>query len=138
MPIVRTGFTPEDLELKKWNTPKREGGMAPDGYEPYPKMLYRAIRLQTGKIVCLEENPDTMQPYNGTNILAHSDAELGELLNRGWRKTPPEAHQYFEQQEIDKATAGAEVNAAALRMGGKAQAELARKQGKQAPEHVTE
>lgn len=45
------GLTPYQREEAKWEVRKSRGGLKPDGYEPYPAMLYKA-RLDKGRAVC--------------------------------------------------------------------------------------
>ncbi len=138
MPVIRTGYLPEDIETKRWDTPKSQGGMKPDGYEPWPVMLYRCRRLSNGNVVCLEEDPVSLQPYTGTTLIVGDERERDRALAQGWRQTPPEAYAYLDRWEQEVATAAAEANAAALRMSEKAQTERKAREKAAAPHHVTE
>lgn len=125
MPIVRTGETDYDKEMAKWNRPKRDGGMNADGYEPFPKCLYKAIRSETGKVVCIDINPATLEPWSGTTLVVKSQVECDRALAQGWRESPPAAHEYYDRIEKEISTAAAEANYSAQRMSTKAQRERA-------------
>lgn len=153
MPIVHTGETEYDKELKKWNTPKRLGGYGPDGYERFPQMLYKAFVRENGKVQCMEAPPQIshfreMSEYLRAEALAtaftnqcqctvRSEGEYDRARKDGWRDTAKEALDYYEHLQQDIATAAAEANFAVTKMTPKAQAERAKKEAatdKQIPE----
>ena len=45
-------------EMRKWNTPKRDGGMNANGFEPFPAMMYKAHRLPGGPYAIQAMEPD--------------------------------------------------------------------------------
>ena len=55
MPVVYTPESEYKKELDRWNTPKRQGGFAPDGHEEFPLMLYKAFAYEKhgGKTIFL-------------------------------------------------------------------------------------
>jgi len=132
MPLVITPDSALGRELDKWDTPRREGGMHVDGYEPYPKMLYQARQLPNGKVVCFEES----DPRQGTKVV-HSEAEERIALGQGWCHSPQEALDAFEAEQIAIGDASAEAAAAVRTMTPKAQRERAAREAKTA-RHVTD
>ncbi len=110
-------------ELEKWNTPKREGGHGPNGFEPYPAMMYLA-REKNGKAVI--GDPQDEQ-FSATCQRKVGDVEEREKARReGWRDNPKEALDHYEALQVAIATAAAEAAYAAKRMTPKAQAERAK------------
>lgn len=125
MPVVRTGETEADKELQRWNTPKQLGGEGPDGYEPFPKMLYQARQLETGKVVCTEVDPRSGAMYGGTTRIVKNEHELAIATGQGWHAHPTAAVEAFERQQQGIAQAAAEEAYRVARMSDKAQAEHA-------------
>lgn len=114
MAIIRTGETAYDKELAKWNTPKRLSGYNCDGYEAFPKMVYRAMKLENGKVVCCDPDPVTMEPRIGTYRTVQSEDELRRAQAEGWIDgSPKDALEAFERQEQALGNAAAEAIAAA-------------------------
>ena len=135
MGVVRTGESEYDKELQKWDTPKRLGGYGPDGFEAFPRMLYKAHRRENGKVMCMD-----MEALYATdmNVALRADAfnrscqttvnnqhELDRELANGWRPSPQEALDYQESLARDIAQAAAETNWSVQRMSDKARAEHA-------------
>jgi hypothetical protein len=135
MPIVRTGESAYDKELELWNTPKRNGGYAPDGYEPYPKMLYKAHRRENGKVMCMDldaiyavdpAKQALADAFNRTcQRTVNSDGEHLRAKADGWCDSPDAALAVHEQLQQDIATAAAEANHSVRSMSEKARAEFA-------------
>ncbi len=110
-------------ELAKWNTPKRDGGFGPDGYEPYPRMIYRAIARQ-GKAEVGDVRDEQFSA--ACQLIVRSPAEFDRAIADGWRATPTEALAHADALQVAMATAAAEAAFAAQRMTPKAQAERAK------------
>lgn len=141
MGIVRTGESEMDKELKKWDTPKRLGGYNTDGFEPYPRMLYKAVKKDSGKVVCLEPAPNLAYFQKDADFLREearidasnranqrivgSSQEQEQARSQGWRETPALAIEYVEKLEQEMAQAAAEANYASQRMTQKARDERA-------------
>ncbi|HYX82165.1 MAG TPA: hypothetical protein VE714_07220 [Gemmatimonadales bacterium] len=140
-------------ELAKWDTPRSQGGMRPDGYEPYPKMLYKAHTRDNGKVQCMEPVPVpsqflTMEAYQhalavhetftrSCQLIVRSEAEHARATREGWRDSPTEAVAHVEALAREIADAAAEANFHAARMSDKAQREF--KEANEAThEHVTD
>lgn len=112
-------------ELTKWDTPKRLGGYKCDGFEAFPKMLYRAFKDEGGKVRCYEINPKTGEPYPGVTLSVNSEDERIKALNQGWVDgTPKDAIDAFEKAEQAIGNAAAEAIASAKRMSATAQREM--------------
>ena len=108
-------------ELKKWDLPKRQGGYNADGYEEYPRMLYKAqpdptTNSKTLVVRLLED----VYHANGRDIrlyadqfnarcqmIVKSDHELDQAYKAGWRKSEKEAMEYVRGLENAVAEAAA-------------------------------
>jgi len=138
MPVIRTGDTEADRELAKWDTPRSLGGYRPDGYEPYPKMLYRAIRREDGVVVCTDIDPKTGAMYGGTTCVVEDRLEHERATRQGWRDDPQAALAHFEAERQDVAQAAAEEAFRVQRMSTKAKDEFQALETSDQIEHVTE
>ena len=114
-------------ELKKWDTPKRQGGYGPDGYEEYDRMLYKA-RNENGKAEVHRMPPPRWAFQPGINgdkewdnailvaeeftkrcqIIVKNDDEKANMLSRGWCLTSDEALESFEREQQAIGDAAAE------------------------------
>lgn len=140
-------------ELAKWDTPKRMGGMGPNGFEEYPRMLYIAKRLPNGKPGVMMDPPSSIGWTDaGAYTKAVLDAESftascqrivndryehDKATKQGWRPSPQEALDAFEAEQQDVARAAAETAFAAQRMSDTARRELA-EADEGTSEHVTD
>lgn len=135
MGIVRNAepTTEYEKELHKWNTPKRLGGYAPDGYEAFPKMLYKAHRRENGKVMCMDMDAlyaadmnvqARAEAFNNScQLTVKSEGEMERALSDGWCRTPADAIEAHEKHQRAIAQAAAEAAYAVQRMSDKAQAE---------------
>lgn len=107
-----------------WNTPRRDGGMRPDGYERYPAMLYKARRKdERGPYLCVDPHDEG---WSGANQLTVRNAHEEErALDNGWRRSPQEAIDYCLALDKEISDAAAERAMADKRMSPRAQAEAA-------------
>lgn len=147
MPILRTGDSEYDKELKKWDTPKSQGGYGPDGFEPFPKMLYKAFRREDkgGKVMCGDmdavyaSDPQRQVLAEAFNKqcqrTVRSQGEYEQAKNDGWCDSPADALAYHEKLQQDIAQAAAEAAYSVQRMSDKAQREY--READQASEHPT-
>lgn len=144
-------------ELHKWNTPKREGGYGANGYEAYPRMLYKAMQKANGQYACMEMPPPRWSFPGGIDgdnawgaaiasaeaftaacqMTVRSEDEERQAKNSGWRNSPIAALDFAHQVEKDIANAAAEANFAAMRMSEKAQTER-KKRDADTHKHVPE
>jgi hypothetical protein len=158
MPMLITPDSAWGKELTRWNTPRNQfvrttddqialdvngqpmKGMNAIGYEPYPKMLYKAQVLPNGKASVGQTPPHPMymepaeyerqclflETFNRScQKVVHSEAEDLLAQGQGWRASQPDALALYEQQQQELAQAAAEATHAAQRMSAKAQAEFA-------------
>lgn len=121
--------------LKQFNTPKSQGGFRCDGFEPYPKMLYKANRHpQGGKYyVSLAEDELSLdrtrvlvdaQAFNRQCQLTVEDAEKEARAKKdGWCTSQAEALQWREDQDKRDAHAAAHRNYEDRNLSEKALAE---------------
>ena len=109
-------------ELARWNTPKRDGGFGPDGFEPYPRMVYRTVEIH-GKAVVGDPTDETVDKR--CQLIVRSEGEFDRAVADGWRATPTEALAHAEAVQIAISTAAAEAAFAAQGMTKRAQAERA-------------
>ena len=120
MPTAEGALT----EAEKWDRPKSRGGYGPDGYEPYPKTLFRA-KDEGGRIVV----EDRVVANEHEHRLQERD---------GWVAGGPEAAKArLNALQEDVARAAAEAAAGARKMSGKAQAEYTQAE-RTSDEHVTD
>lgn len=135
MGVVRNAepTTAYEKELARWDTPKRDGGMRPDGYEPFPKMVYKAHQMENGKVSCYDmaalyaSDMNVVARADAFNrkceLTVHSPHELEKALAEGWRSSPKEALDYYESLQQDIAKAAAEAAYSVQRMSEKARRE---------------
>jgi hypothetical protein len=145
MALVRNAepTTAFEKEMDRWDRPKRMGGMNADGYEPFPKMVYKAHQMENGKPAVFD-----MAAIYGTDLnqvtraeafnkrcelTVNSQTELDRAVGEGWRSSPKEALEYYESLQQDIAKAAAEAAYAVQRMTDKAQREY--KAADEASEH---
>mgnify|MGYP001610618556 CR=1 FL=1 len=99
-------ISPYGQEMRKWNTPKRDGGYNANGYEEFPRMLYKARRRETGgPIVCVDPRDEAFSASNQTTV--RNEEELQRALSQGWRKSPQEAIEYADRFDSEMARAAA-------------------------------
>jgi hypothetical protein len=110
------GLSEMGRERKRWDLPQRDGGMRPDRFEEYPKMLYRAVEVN-GQIV--DDDPQDCQ------TLASSADHEARLKAEGWAETVQEARDAAERQATDVANAAAERHLSDQRLSASARAEAA-------------
>lgn len=138
MAIVRTGESAYDIEMRKWETPKHQGGFAPDGYEAFPKMVYRAERREDkgGKAMCMDMagalySTDPVVQAQAEAFTAkcqrivNSAGELDRARAEGWCESPQAALAALETHAQAMATVAAEVQFGVQRMSALAQREHA-------------
>ena len=111
-------------ELKKWDLPRRQGGMRPDSPEEYPRMLYKAqpdpstpsgilkVRLDAD---VFHANGRDIQLYaeefnRRCQTIVKNEEECQKYIKGGWRKTMSEAMEYVREQENAVAVAAAHRN----------------------------
>lgn len=145
-------------EMRRWEMHPSVYGKTPGRpYDQvkteYPRMLYKAQKLQSGKYSAGEIYPNAMhyqhpgeyeqamlriESFNKTcQRVVGSDQELEQAASNGWRKTAPEALAYAESFEQDMARAAAEAEYAVKRMSATAQAEFKAVQ-QDTHEHITD
>ena len=158
-------------ELARWNTPRNRfvedsqgetlrdeqgqpiKGMGAVGFEPYPRMLYKAQKNAYGKVLCRdvlplpEHFPDDrtfaaaclgVEAFNRRcEFTVQTEDEYRQKQREGWCDTPQAALDTHERLEQDIANAAAEATYAAKRLSQSAQDELAAA-GKETHQHVTD
>ena len=107
-------------ELTKWDKPYV--------YEPFPQMVYKAWPRENGRVECGDPlvavgDAAAMTFAQRCQRVVHSADERRRAHAEGWRDTPAEALDAYEDQQQAIATAAAEVHAAVTKMSPKAQAE---------------
>jgi len=135
MGIVRTGESAYDLEMAKWDTPKRNGGYGPDGFEEYPRMLHKAHRRENGKVEYMDLNaiyaidPAIQAKADAFNRSCQksvkNEAEYLRAKAEGWCDSPEDALAYHEKLQQDIATAAAEAAHGVRGMSEQAREEFA-------------
>lgn len=122
------GMSEMQKELKRWELPKNRGGYGPNGFEAYPRMLYRAI-VEQGKIIIDDQIL--------CRIIAKSESEERLLEGQGWCHSPTEATAQAEREQESIGQEAAERAARDATMSPKAQQEAADYEGTTA-QHVAE
>lgn len=122
-------------ERKKWDTPKRLGGMRCDGYEAYPRMLYRAQPnplsgvYEVGATRDVLSKDKTVVIFNAEEFsrtcqhIVNNESEHARAREQGWRDTPQEAIAYHNGSETEALVEAAKRAYADRNMGEKAKAE---------------
>lgn len=111
-------------ELRRWNTSRRLGGMRPDGFEEFPKMLYRARRPETGGPFSVINPRDEQWSGQNCRIVGNREEEERVVDNgEGWRHTPQEAIDHANALETAISNAAAERQFSERRMSERARAE---------------
>lgn len=115
MGVVHSPESEYTREMERWNTPKRFGGHGPNGYEPFPKMLYRAMEnpLRNGKVMCgdpgVAVGDDKAESFTrGCQLIVQNEDERDRALKAGWCTSPDAAIAAFNRQYETVATAAAE------------------------------
>lgn len=138
-------------ELRKWEQHQTE--LVPRGtrpgnpyvYRPFPKMVYKAVKTPTGKVVCMPALPQTtgfrdhneyLMAYAEVESLQRqcfktvdSDDALRVSQGQGWCDSPADAIAQFEKEERAAGDAAAEAAFLAKRMTEQARAEFDKAQG---------
>lgn len=167
MPVVHNPESGYSKELLRWNLRRDQylelpdgspdyskPGYRPVGHEQFPLMLYKAVKNQNGKLVCMESLPS---PYGFADAaqydraclaaehftkqcqkIVRSESEERDAKRQGWKDTPDEALAHAEGLEVDIANAAAEAQYAAQRMSTKARAELEAAEAAAGPNHATD
>lgn len=131
MPMVISPDSELGKELARWDAPKSQGGMRCDGYEPYPKMLYKADRYPgSGKVMVAHPLAGTgdavADAFSARCWLTVKSPEEHEAANRaGWCDTSSEALAAFERAATAEADAAANAAYHVRRMSEQAQQEFA-------------
>lgn len=124
-------------EQRKWDTPKRAGGMNANGFEEYPRMLYKAqFNPISGKNEALLQR-DVISADKTTVILSaeqfntscqvvvQNAEERDRAREDGWRDSPAEAMAFHNETLDNVAREAAERAYRDRNMGEKAKAEAA-------------
>lgn len=113
-------------ELRRWNTPRRLGGMKPDGIDEYPKMLMRARRGPNGGPFKVIDPFDEQWSMQNCKTVGNRDEEERALSSgEGWKLSQAEAIAHQNALETEISNAAAERQWSEKRMGEKARAEAA-------------
>lgn len=130
MPVVIPAESELGKELARWNAPKREGGMNANGFEPYPRMLFKAFRYSNGKVMCghpaaalgVDPEPCAFDAQCYTTV--PSAEEHARMARAGWSDTAQAALDLFEANERAAADAAANEQYKVRRMSEPAQREF--------------
>lgn len=132
MGIVHNPESEYSKECEKWNTPRRMGGKRPDSPEYFPAMLYKAHAKENGTIAVID-NPlayreeirqiDAEAFNRKCQFVVRDQYEKDRAVAQGWRETPAEALEAYEQAQIAIGDAAAERLYADQRMSAQAKAE---------------
>jgi|TARA_R110002020_G_scaffold74748_6_gene190947 hypothetical protein len=130
MAIVQQPDSEYSQEVQKWNTPKRQGGYAPDGHEDFPKMMYRAQPNSTfnGKVMCGDPSAAVGDAIGeafsrSCQIIVQDQEEADRMIKRGWYDTPDLALSGYEQDQKSIADIAAMRHFSDQKMSSSAQEE---------------
>src|SRR5580765_8102116 len=158
MPMIIPVESAWGKELAKWNTPRNRyvedsqgepmrddqglpfKGMGANGFEMYPRMLYKAQKNALGKVLCRDVPPLpaaylderqyvaaclAVEAFNRTcECKVENEDAYRQKQREGWCDTPQDALAAHERLEQATGNAAAEANYAAKRLSQKAQDEL--------------
>jgi hypothetical protein len=131
MPVVYTPESEYKKELDRWNTPKRQGGFAPDGHEEFPLMLYKAFAYEKhgGKTMCGDPlaavgDPDAETFSRKCQLIVRDESKRDRAMSDGWAATPTKALEVYETAQQGVARAAAEEAFRVKRMSDKAEQEF--------------
>ena len=122
------------LEEKRWNTPKRNGGMNANGYEEFPKQVFKARRHEDGGPYFVID-PKDEKWSQGSYHDCKDENEYENYLKNGWSKSSQEALEFANLEDDRIARAAAERHAADKKLSRLARAEVLEKD-RQAENHV--
>lgn len=136
MPVVRTGDSEYDKEMRKWDLPRSQGGHRPDSFEKYPQSMYKAFRNEdNGKAMCRDlaylysSDPVVQAKSEAFNkkceLIVRNEDEYQRARSNGWSDTQQEALDLLEAHQRDIAKAAAEAAYAVQRMSENARREYA-------------
>jgi uncharacterized membrane-anchored protein len=100
------GETYAAKELRRWNTPRSQGGMRPDRHEEFPAMVYKARRPDSGGPI-LSNDPRNESWSAQNQLIVKNERELEKALSDGWRRDPQEAIAHANALEDAISTAAA-------------------------------
>jgi hypothetical protein len=136
-------------EHRKWDAPKRAGGMNRDGHEEYPKMLYRAqphpisgrheVSMDRD-VISLDQTRvlvDAEAFNNSCQTIVKSEEEEERYKREGWSNSRKEAMEYHLGSLDRLAKEAALLNSDDHRMSERALAEKLAYE-KSTPHHVAE
>jgi hypothetical protein len=128
MAIIHNPDSEYSRELAKWNTQKRHGGFGPNGHEEFPKMMYRAMERDNGKVMCGDPAAATGDAVGeafsrSCQTVVNDQDEMDKSLKQGWHDTPDLALAGYEDNQESIADIAAMRHFSDQRMSETAQAE---------------
>lgn len=146
MSVIITPDSELGKELRRWEQHNTKLALDNDGvfkpgnpyvFRPYPKMVYKAVKKENGKVVCMVPLPEPVHfALQNAYLAAVADAEALNARchkiveseqqwmvakGQGWCESPEAAIEQFEREEQALGNAAAEAAFAASRMSDKAQ-----------------
>jgi hypothetical protein len=136
MPSFESASSAYQKEAARWDRPKRDGGMRPDTFQEYPRMVYKARKKPSGgPFLVVDPGDETFSAQNCLTV--GNERELDHAIEHGWRLTPQEATDHALALEDAVSTAAAERHASDRKLSEKAQAEAAAADAA-TPDHLPE
>jgi|TARA_R110001583_G_scaffold24809_5_gene90365 hypothetical protein len=128
MAIIQNPDSEYSREIEKWNTPKRQGGFAPNSHEDFPKMMYRAQPNANGKIMCGDPSAAVGDVVGeafsrSCQIIVRDEDEADGMVKKGWYDTPTLALDGYERDQRSIADVAAMRHFSDQKMSPVAQAE---------------
>src|SRR5215471_4003255 len=137
MPVVISDDSELGKELKRWDTPRSQGGMRPDTPQMYPFMLYRAWERH-GKVMCMDALPMfgltpaelsaaqiEVETFNKScQLVVRSESEHAIAKGQGWHDSAKAAVEAYHKQLDEIGNLAAKRAFSDQFMGLKAQEEI--------------
>ena len=128
MAIVHNPDTDFSRELERWNTPIRQNGFNANGFEEYPRMLFKAFQRDNGKVMCGDPSAavgDAMGEAfsRSCQLIVKNHDEYDRAIEQGWAEGPDKAVEKFELEMRSVAEVTAKRHFADQSLGDLAKAE---------------
>ncbi len=128
MAIVHNPDSEYSREIAKWDTEQRYGGMRPNSFQSFPKMLYQARARENGQVMCgdpLAAMGDAVGEAfsRSCQLIVKDQDEWDKATRQGWHETPDSAIAGYQAQATAKADMAAMRHFSDIKMSAAAQAE---------------
>lgn len=128
MAIVHSPDSEYSKEIEKWNTEQRYGGMRPNSFQAFPKMLYKAHARENGKVMCGDPLAAIGDPVGeafsrSCQLIVGNEEQAASARRAGWYDSPDDAVAGYHAQQTEQANIAAQRHFADQRLSEQARAE---------------